>query len=303
MKPNPTLDQLQVFLSVVEEGSFSAASRRLNRAQSVISYTIANLESQLDVQLFERASTRQPRLTSTGKALLEDARRMVAALHVLRSRARSLSQGLEGQVAAAVDILVPIPVLTDVLKAFERSFPTVGVRLHNGALGAVEDLVLKRAVDIGIAGGPASNNVDLVSRIIGHQQMIPVAAAEHPLALERKPIPASVVREHFQIVVTDLTDRTRGQEFHVHAFNTWRVTDVTTKLALILEGLGWGGLPEWLVGDHIRSGRLVELVLEPYPRSDYSLHAVRAADAPYGPAASWLIDCFELKLGTFEAKM
>src|ERR1700712_5568083 len=63
MLPNPTLDQLQVFLAVAESGSFSAASRTLNRAQSVISYTIANLESQLEVPLFERFGSRQPKLT------------------------------------------------------------------------------------------------------------------------------------------------------------------------------------------------------------------------------------------------
>lgn len=97
MEANPTLDQLQVFLAVAEDGSFSAASRRLNRAQSVISYTIANLEAQLDVRLFERAGTRQPRLTEAGSALLEDARRMVVALQLLRARARGLAQGLEGK--------------------------------------------------------------------------------------------------------------------------------------------------------------------------------------------------------------
>ncbi len=54
MQANPTLDQLQVFLAVAETGSFSAAARRLNRAQSVISYTISNLEAQLDPQRFAR---------------------------------------------------------------------------------------------------------------------------------------------------------------------------------------------------------------------------------------------------------
>lgn len=47
----PTLDQLKVFITVVETGSFAAASRKLNRATSVISYTIANLEAQLGVTL------------------------------------------------------------------------------------------------------------------------------------------------------------------------------------------------------------------------------------------------------------
>ncbi|HEV2898163.1 MAG TPA: LysR family transcriptional regulator [Pseudaminobacter sp.] len=299
MEANPTLDQLQVFLAVAEEGGFSAASRKLNRAQSVISYTITNLEAQLDVRLFERTGTRQPRLTDAGSALLEDARRMVAGLHLLRARARSLGQGLEGKVAVAVDALVPMPVLTAVLKAFRSEFPAVSVRLYTGALGAVADLVLKREVDAGIAGGATMGPADLVGRKIGQKQNIPVAAPAHPLAQAREPVPAPIVREHFQIVITDLTEHTSGQDFHVHAFNTWRVTDVATKRALILAGLGWGGLPAWLVEDDILNGRLVELSLEPYPRADYSLYAVRRSDAPYGPATSWLVDRFEHELENF----
>jgi len=56
----PSLDQLTVFLSVVETGSFAAAGRRLGRATSAISYTIANLELQLGVPLFDRDRTRKP---------------------------------------------------------------------------------------------------------------------------------------------------------------------------------------------------------------------------------------------------
>jgi DNA-binding transcriptional LysR family regulator len=56
----PTLDQLRVFLTVVEVGSFAGAARMLGRATSVISYSIANLEAQLGVSLFDRDSTRKP---------------------------------------------------------------------------------------------------------------------------------------------------------------------------------------------------------------------------------------------------
>jgi len=101
MEANPTLDQLQVFLAVADTGSFSAASRQLNRAQSVISYTIGNLETQLDVALFERSGARQPKLTEAGKAMLSDARRIVADLQVMRARAKSLKQGLEAEVSVA----------------------------------------------------------------------------------------------------------------------------------------------------------------------------------------------------------
>ena len=64
----PTLDQLRLFMAVVDHGSFGAAARALNRAVSVVSYGIANLEAQLGLRLFDRQGTRKPQLTAAGKA-------------------------------------------------------------------------------------------------------------------------------------------------------------------------------------------------------------------------------------------
>jgi len=66
----PSLDHLRTFLAVVEEGSFNAAARKLGRAISVVSYAIAQLETQLDVRLFDREGSRKPQLTEAGRALV-----------------------------------------------------------------------------------------------------------------------------------------------------------------------------------------------------------------------------------------
>ena len=81
MEPaRPTLDQIAVFLAIVEAGSFTAAARKLNRATSVISYAVTNLEAQLGVSLFERAGARRPRLTEAGRAILSDSRGIALVL-------------------------------------------------------------------------------------------------------------------------------------------------------------------------------------------------------------------------------
>ena len=89
-----TLDQLRTFIAAVEEGSFSAAGRKLRRAQSVVSQTLANLEAQLGVKLFDRAS-RYPRLTEEGRSLLADARAVADDVDSFKARARSMREGLE----------------------------------------------------------------------------------------------------------------------------------------------------------------------------------------------------------------
>lgn len=298
MQPNPTLDQLQVLVAVAETGSFSAAGRKLNRAQSVISYAIANLEAQLGMKLFERDGTREPHLTEAGRATLEDARRMVAVLQRIRSRVDGYKQGLEAEVAMSVDMTLPSPVLVRVLKAFEAQFPTVMLRLYIGSLGLILDQVVDGQADIGF-GGTLSEAADVHLLRIGMYSIVPAAAPDHPLALLPRPVPLEDVREYTQLVVTDQSERTKGRDFGVFAYRTWRLTDVYTKHALMREGLGWGGLPRWLIADDLASGRLVELDLEPYGEARAPLYAMHRADRSPRPAAAWLIDEFKRRLGCF----
>ncbi|MER8382980.1 LysR family transcriptional regulator [Mesorhizobium sp. M0220] len=297
MQPNPTLDQLQILVAVADTGSFSAAGRKLNRAQSVISYAIANLEAQLGLKLFEREGTREPQLTDVGKATLEDARRMVGVLQRIRSRIDGYRQGLEAEVALSVDVTLPSPVLVRVLKAFEVQFPAVTLRLHIGSLGLILDHVVGGQADLGIGGLLGEADVNLLR--IGFFSLVPAAAPDHPLALLPRPVALEDVREHIQLVVSDQSERTRGRDYGVFAYRTWRLTDVRTKHVLMREGLGWGGLPRWLIADDLANGRLVELDLEPYSEVRSPLYAMHRADRSPKPAAAWLIDQFKRQLGCF----
>ena len=65
----PSLDQLRIFLTVVEEGSFGGAARKLGRAVSAISYGVQQMEAQLGVTLFDRAGSRKPVLTDAGPVI------------------------------------------------------------------------------------------------------------------------------------------------------------------------------------------------------------------------------------------
>src|ERR1700677_791484 len=89
-----TLDQIRIFIAAATEGSFSAAGRKLRRAQSAVSQTLAHLEDQLGVQLFDR-SRRLPRLTEQGHALLTHARAVASEMDLLKAHAKGLASGLE----------------------------------------------------------------------------------------------------------------------------------------------------------------------------------------------------------------
>ena len=258
----PTLDQLRVFLAVVEAGSFAGGARRLGRATSVVSYAIANLEAQLGLTLFDRLATRKPRLTDAGRAILADSRTITLGLDGLLARARGLIGGLEAEVGLVVDVMLPTVRLVEVLDAFRLAFPTVTLRLYVEALGAVAQRVLDRAAVIGISGPLARRLDDLAQAPVGMVKLIPVAAPTHPLARQSGPLSNAAARAHVQLVLTDRSALTQGQDFSVLAVQTWRLADLGSKHALLLAGVGWGSMPEAMVREDLAAGRLVRLAID-----------------------------------------
>ena len=148
----PTLDQLRIFLAVVDEGSFNGAARKLNRAVSVISYGIVNLEAQLGVSLFEREGSKKPKLTEAGQAVLSEARAIANDVDGLRAKVRGLLEGLEPEVALGGRRADPVSPRGAILREFQFAFPTVALRLHVEALGAIAALVLDGTAQLGSAG-------------------------------------------------------------------------------------------------------------------------------------------------------
>jgi DNA-binding transcriptional LysR family regulator len=287
----PTIDQLKVFLTVVDIGSFAGAARELGRATSVISYTVANLEAQLGLSLFEREGTRKPRLTEAGRTVLSDARAVTNGVHRLRAKAQGLLQGLEPSVSIALDVMLPASRVLHALTGFQREFPTVPLHVRAEALGAVTQLVLDGAVQIGVRG-PPDVEVDGLERMgVGSVELVPVAAPDHPLALAGEN-EVGAGRGHVQIVLTDRSSRTSGVDLGVVGTHTWRVADLTTKHMLLLEGIGWGTMPVPTIREDLRAGRLVTLDLPDFKGGAYRFFAIHRTDAPPGPAASFLLERF-----------
>jgi DNA-binding transcriptional LysR family regulator len=287
----PTLDQLRIFLAIVDTGSFAGAGRRLHRAVSVVSYGIANLEAQLGLTLFEREGTRKPVLTDAGRAVLAEARGVAQGIDGLRAKVKGLLDGLEAEVDLAVDVMLPAERLGRVLRSFATAFPTVALRLHVEALGAVTTMVLDGKAVTGVSG-PLAIGVDgILWRDVGRVQMVPVAAPDHPLG--RMPvIPPGAGRDHIQLVLTDRSHFTEGRDYAVMSPRTWRLADLGAKHSLLREGIGWGNMPLPLVEADLMAGTLVRLAMPDNPGGIYRFAGIWRRDSPPGPAASWLLDQF-----------
>ncbi len=291
----PTLDQLRIFLAVAEHGSFGGAARQSGRAISAISYGIAQMEAQLGVTLFAREGSRKPVLTDAGKGLLAEARKVTDEVDALLAKTRSLHAGLESDVSLVVDVMLPGEVTAYVLREFREIFPTVALRLHVEALGAVAACLLDGEAVLAIGGPVLGDHDDLERQAIGSVDLVPVAAPGH--ALTAADIRAGESRKHLQLVLTDRSPLTSGREFSVLSPKSWRLADLGAKHSLLKEGIGWGNMPRHMVAADLVSGALVELDLPEKPGDAYTLSALWRRDKRPGPATHWLIDAIRKRLG------
>ena len=293
-----SLDQLRTFISAADEGSFSAAARRLGRAQSAVSELVRGLEIQLGVTLFDR-SGRYPRLTAAGSRLLSTAREVVAKVDSFKSQAKGMAAGLEPELSVAIDVFFPIHVIAEAAKDFRQQFPEVPLRLFVEALGGTVQPILDQRAGFGIVGSLPAMPAGILTEPLAGVTFLVVAAADHPLAAIGGTISRAELAKHVQLVLTDRTELSRGREFGVMSPQTWRLADLFAKHTFLLNGLGWGGMPEHAVRADIAAGRLVELAVEDISAGGLRLpmSAAYRSDGPPGPAGRWLIERLKICSG------
>lgn len=282
-----TLDQLTVFLAVVDEGSFSAAGRRVGRVQSAVSYAISQLETAFGTRLFDR-SGRIPILTDAGVRLAAEARLVVAQTRELTEAATRLQAGIEPELRVAVDALFPRQQLAATCKTFQEHFPSTTLRVELGLLGSTVAAVSSGWADLGVCNLAAGVDSQLAVSHLGEVRLVPVCAADHPLAAEPGPVSAEVLERNTQIVHSEGW-RAETSDQGVLASRTWRVSDLGLKARLIRGGAGWGSLPEEIVSRWLSDGSVVELEPDPWPPGGHrvALHAAIRREHPLGLAGQW----------------
>jgi DNA-binding transcriptional LysR family regulator len=285
-----SLDQLRIFIAAADEGSFSAASRRLKRAQSMVSQTLANLEEQLGVKLFDR-SARIPVLTDQGRALLADARAVAGDVDLLKARAKRLAGGLEPELSVVVDVVFPLAPFTATVAAFQKEFPATLLRFAIES-SAVMESVLDGRCAVGVMASLKVAPPQLARERLLVLRSPMVVSPQHPLAIHGSPIPAAILAEHIQLVHADPADLARPGGFGLLSPKVWRLSDLGAKLAFLRAGLGFGLMPLHIIEEDLASGALIQITGESAPSGGHAIamSAVYRTDSPPGPAGRWFID-------------
>jgi DNA-binding transcriptional LysR family regulator len=173
------LFQLQTFIAVVQEGSFSRAAHKLNRSQPAISQTIRKLEEELGEALLDRSS-RDGTLTDAGQVVYEYAQKLVN----LRMEAqgaltelRELSRGKLSIAANEFTCLYLLPVLDE----FRRLYPTIKIAVQRSLASRIPDELLNHNAELGVVSF-RPNSPDLQSISVYSDQLTFIVHRKHPLA-------------------------------------------------------------------------------------------------------------------------
>jgi DNA-binding transcriptional LysR family regulator len=246
----------------------------------------------LGVKLFDR-SGHKPELTAEGRALLSDAKAILIKVEAMRARARGLGVGVELALSIAVDPIVPMTAIAAALEELRIDYPTVGMRIEIAPMGAALHVVVNRRSMLAVTTSQLHDAYIEAEALGSLPPLIAVCSAKHPLAAEQpgRPWTGAELAEHRQIVVTDPSPMTEGQDFGVLSPGTWRVSDLSMKYALILAGSGWGNLPEWMVERDLEEGRLARVsaaALGARSETGLTAYLLRRLDVPLGPAAKSL---------------
>ncbi|HTV00006.1 MAG TPA: LysR family transcriptional regulator [Luteitalea sp.] len=173
------LAELQVFLTVASERSFSKAAARLHRTQPAVSQAIRRLEDHLGERLFDRAA-KDGKLTEAGRVLLDYAQRLMRLAEEADSAVRELRDLQRGRVLvganeAAVHVVLPV------VDQFRAAHPRVQVDIRRVPSRQIGVEVLQRSLDVGVLSFPPAEK-GLASVLIGDDELVMLTSPGHPLA-------------------------------------------------------------------------------------------------------------------------
>lgn len=253
----PSPESLQAFVLAAELGSFSAAARKMKKAQSAVSTAIANLEIDTNLQLFDRSS-RSPTLTQAGHSLLPYARGVLLGNQEFLAKATSMSEGIEDKFCIAVEQGINLTPVLDVLGAFSGEFPNVSLEILTTGPNDTAALLKEGRAALGLMTEQESYPTGFQFRGVGHSALVPVCSTSHPLANADR-VAHRDLRQHRQLVLRSRSRDVPGQVGEIKSASIWYAENPHMIVDLVLRGLGWAELPLPVVRELVRSNKLAQI--------------------------------------------
>ncbi len=285
-----TLEALRVLDAIERKGSFGAAAEFLFKVPSALTYTVQKLESELDVNLFDRTGQRA-KLTAAGQLVLEQGRALLQAANRLEEAVKQLESGWETRLRIARDTILPTAPLMGQIQAFTLLDKQVALEISEEVLGGTWDALMADRCDLSIgASGELPRGV-FEHHLLGDVEFIFAVAPEHPLTLHRGAVDAAAIKAFPTVVVADSSLTAPGRSTGLlESRQVIRVASMDSKLEAQRLGIGVGFVPRHLAAASLARGELVQLPCS-VPRPNMPIYMAWRKDNQ-GKALAWFIEAF-----------
>ncbi|XXD09544.1 LysR family transcriptional regulator [Klebsiella sp. R445] len=277
------------FKTVVEEGSFAQAARKLCCTQSTVTFQIQQLEQELSYQVFEKVGRRMA-LTPAGKLLLPRVRELTRILEGMRQISTS-EEEIAGELRVMVGETLLAYKMPDVLRLFRIKAPKVRLSLQSVNCYAIRDSLLNDNTDLGVFYRVGHDDA-LHMEYFGQQELVLVASpqlVDFDFTQGEQHIPVSFIINEPQCVFRQIFESTL-RERKITLENTIELWSIESIKKCVAGNLGISFLPRFSVSRELESGELKELPFSSIPLSITALCAHHAGRT-ISPAMKVFIDC------------
>lgn len=277
-----TFEQLKALDAVVKFGSVRAAAEHLFKTPPSVSSLIKNLESDVGIKLLSRDAYR-PTLTQEGELFYRKATQVLSQMHELKSLSQRMSGSKELVVNIAINAVCPLDRLLTTLMSIEKKHPETQINVSTEHLGGAMERLKLNEVDIAVTTSLGMVTEYMEASPAFTIPIVPLAQKGHPLTRIKGTISKSQASEYPQVIVRDSSRTSEKQTLDViEGGRHCHVTDFISKKKLLDSGLGWGGLPLYLVEEELKNGSLVALQIDGYSGRRSEQFLIRRSDKAHG---------------------
>jgi len=251
-----SFEQLKVFVTVCESGSFSAAARKLKRAQSGVSQAISNLEIAINQPLFSREKN-TPALTENGKALLPIAKSLLHQQRYFDQKVEALAKEYEHELVIAIDESLMSDDFLQILVPLANQFPITNFEIITASTFDIEELVRSGQAQVGIVYADGELKVDMDFFLLGQARFLTISSPDHALA-QLSIVQDADLKGYRQCVHRSAKQKELWFSYGISAM-IWYANSHQVLVGLVQQGIGWANVPELRVKEGIKQGKIISL--------------------------------------------
>ncbi|GHG70056.1 LysR family transcriptional regulator [Alishewanella longhuensis] len=282
-RPKSTLEQWRILQAVVDAGGYTQAAELLNKSQSSLNHAVSKLQAQLGVELLEVIG-RKAQLTAAGEVMLRRSRILTQQIEDLELLADNLDKGWEPEIRIATELAYPKQYLYEALKQFYPLSRGSRVQIIDTVLTGTSEVITQKKADLVITGLVPKG---YLSEPLYVTRFIPVVGAAHPLA-EVTSLDQNELSQQLQIVIRDTAVKPQEHMGWLKAEQRWTVDNFHEAVEILLMGLGFCWLPDFVVEQLLEQGRLFHLPLQQSSERLITMGLLAPQEETLGPGSRQL---------------